>query len=78
MLSSVEVASPHRITIAIGVWISLPGSPAAERQRDQRQARGERGHQDRDEPLVRAALDRLAEVGHALRLASGAGCARPA
>ena len=28
MLRRVEVVSPHRITIAMGDWISLPGSPA--------------------------------------------------
>ena len=27
MLSSVDVTSPHRMTIAIGVWISLPAFP---------------------------------------------------
>src|SRR5262249_55866616 len=46
-----------------------PGFPTAERERNQRQARGHRRHQDRDQPLVRTALDRLAEardapVGH--------------
>ena len=28
MFSAVELRSPHMMTIAIGAWISLPGSPA--------------------------------------------------
>ncbi len=29
MFKAVEDTSPHRMTMAMGVWISLPGSPPA-------------------------------------------------
>ena len=51
---------------------------AAERQRNQRQPGRHRRHQNRHQPLARAALDRLAEIGHALVARSGDGCATPA
>ena len=65
MLSAVEDSSPNRMTIAIGAWISLPGLPPPKRQRNQRQAGRQRGHQDRHQPFDAPRYDRLAEVGHA-------------
>ena len=50
-LSSVEVNSPPRITIASGCSISCPGRSPEDDQRHEREAGGQRGHQDRREPL---------------------------
>jgi hypothetical protein len=45
MLRTVLDSRPPSITTPIGAWISLPASIGGEHQRDQREPRGERGHQ---------------------------------
>ena len=67
MFSSVDVIRPHKIPIAIGVWISLPVLPPPS-ERDECQAGGHRRHEDWHEPLLCATLNRLAKVDGASSL----------
>ena len=48
---------PPRITTAIGYSISWPGLLPVMARGNERQAGGQGGHQDRGEPLLRAAQD---------------------
>ena len=65
-LSRVEVTRPPRITIGHRVLDLVAGNVAGDDQRHQRQAGRQRGHQDRREPLLRAAQHQLGAEGLAL------------
>ena len=64
MFKSIEVRRPKRMTMAMGVWISLPGLWPPRASGNEGEAGGEGGHENGRQSLHSPAIDGLAEVGH--------------